>query len=112
MKRKATADKKGRPTKFRKTPTKFSRARTSGAGIAPELKFNDVSFTTDATTTGAIIALNQMAAGDTALLRDGNKISMKSIQLRFWLQNEASTVNAIVRMFIVYDKQPNLSTLP
>lgn len=108
MKRKPTADKKGRPTKFRRTTVKNTRARTAGAGIAPELKFNDGPFTTDATTTGAIIALNQMAAGDTALLRDGNKIMMKSIQLRFFLQLEAATVNAIVRMFIVYDRQPNL----
>lgn len=109
MKRKATADKKGRPQKIIKYQVKSKgRARTSGAGIAPELKFNDGPFTTDATTTGAIIALNQMAAGDTALLRDGNKIVMKSIQLRFFLQLEASTVNAIVRMFIVYDKQSNL----
>lgn len=109
MKRKAEADKKGRPTKFRKpSAVKAKRARTSGASIAPELKFNDGPFTTDATTTGAIIALNQMAAGDTALLRDGNKIIMKTIQLRFFMQLEASTTNAIVRMFIVYDRNSNL----
>lgn len=109
MKRKA-ADLKGRPAKRQTVKkTTFKKRKGPGVGLAPELKFNDGPFTTDATTTGAIIALNQMAAGDTALLRDGNKIRMKSIQLRFFLNLEAATTNAIVRMFIVYDRQSNLA---
>lgn len=39
--------------------------------LAPELKYNDTAFNTDATTSGAVIALSTFAAGDTALLRDG-----------------------------------------
>lgn len=102
------------PTKTFKRPAK--RAKTSfvvasrkSSILGPELKFNDMAFAADATTTGSVVALNQMAAGDTALLRDGNKIQMKSIQLRFTLENEANTQNNAVRMMIVYDKQPNLS---
>lgn len=108
MKRKA-ADLKGRPTK-RQTVKKSTTRRKSSITLAPELKYNDASFTADATTTGAIVALNQMAAGDTALLRDGNKILCKSVQLRWYMQLEDASVNAIVRVMIVWDRQPNLTT--
>jgi hypothetical protein len=107
MKRGRQPDAKGRPAKRPAKARAPARRRSVGVGLAPELKFNDVAFVTDATTTGAVVALNQMAAGDTALLRDGNKIRMKSIQLRFTLQNESVTVNNIVRMMIVLDRQPN-----
>jgi len=84
------------------------RPKSSGVGLAPEKKYNDVTFNADATTTGSIVALNQMAAGDTALLRDGNKILMKSIQLRFTTELESLAQNAVCRFMIVYDKQTNL----
>lgn len=93
-----------------KTGGRVAARRSAGVALAPELKYNDNSFTVDATTTGAIVALNQMAAGDTALLRDGNKILCKSVQLRFYMQLEDASVNAIVRMIVVWDRQPNLTT--
>lgn len=91
------------------TQTMTRRKTISLVGVAPELKFNDVAFVTDATTTGSVVSLNNFAAGDTNLLRDGNRIKMKSIQLRFTLENEALNQNNAVRMMIVYDKQTNLT---
>lgn len=105
MKRKAP-DLKGRPIKRQQTK-KPPRKKSVGVGIGQELKFHDVSFTTDATTTGVVVALNHMAAGDTALLRDGNKIRMKSIQLKWTSQLESIAANAVCRFMIVYDRQPN-----
>lgn len=83
--------------------------RKPQAGLAPELKFNDVSFVTDATTTGAVISLNNFAAGDTASTRDGNKILQKSIHLKYTCELESLAQNAVCRFIIVYDGQPNLA---
>lgn len=107
MKRKLTNGAKNpRPTKRATKTTTTSRKRV-GVGIGQELKFNDVTFNTDASTTGTVVALNHMAAGDTALTRDGNKIRMKSIQLKWTSELESLAQNAVVRVMIVYDRQPN-----
>jgi hypothetical protein len=110
MKRKPTSDKKGRPTKMRRvTTTRVASRRSTSVALKPELKYNDASFAADATTTGSVVALNQMAAGDTALLRDGNKILMKSIQLKYTVECEAVTQNVVARFMIVYDRQTNVT---
>lgn len=75
--------------------------------LKPELKYNDVSFNTDATTTETVIALTTIAAGDTALLRDGNKIICKSLELRIHLTNEALTQSNVVRFVVVKSMQSN-----
>lgn len=75
--------------------------------LEPELKFNDVAFTTDATTTGTIVPLNQMATGDTALLRDGNKILTKSVLLRIAIEQESVAQNLLIRFLVVLDRAPN-----
>lgn len=106
-KRKAATQKGPAPKRRKVAGTKTFKPKN--VVLAPELKYNDAAFAADATTTGAIVALNNMAAGDTALLRDGNKILMKTIQLRFTIENEANNQNNAVRMLIVYDKQPNLA---
>lgn len=78
-----------------------------GAALAPELKFFDTAFNTDASTTGTIVSLNNMAAGDTALTRDGNKILCKSLNLRIAIQNESLTISSTVRVLVVVDKNAN-----
>lgn len=75
--------------------------------IPTELKFNDVAFATDATTTGTVVALNTFAAGDTALLRDGNKVAQRSLFLRVSYSLEALTAAARIRFLVVLDKQAN-----
>lgn len=75
--------------------------------LAPEKKFNDVSFATDATTTGTVVALNTFAAGDTALLRDGNKVMNKSLNLRISYALESLTASANLRFIVVLDKNAN-----
>jgi len=107
--RNVAKDANKRPTKRRATAPPRRRT-TRSVALAPELKFNDNNFSTDATTTGAVIAMNSFAAGDTAFLRDGNKISMKSVELRYTIELEAATTNALVRALVVYDRQTNGGT--
>jgi len=84
------------------------------APMASNLFFNDIHYfdaavSTDATTTTVALALNNMAAGDTIVTRDGNKILMKSLQLRVQMSLESAAVNQQVRMLVVYDATPTQS---
>lgn len=103
MPRTATKRKSDATAKPPKKKQKMSRSVT----LAPELKFNDQTINTNSSNSGTIIPLNQMAAGDTALLRDGNKILNKSVQLRLLYQNLDAAVNTYHRLIVVYDRQPN-----
>lgn len=90
-----------RPRQASKAPT---RSKSTAAILKPELKFNDVTFNTDASTTSTEVALTTFAAGDTALLRDGNKAIIKSIDLKINCANSALTQNNTVRFVVVCDK--------
>lgn len=104
MKRKASdISKKGSAKKARPS-FKRQGARLS---LQQELKYNDVAIATDASTTETVVALTTFAAGDTALLRDGNKIIVKSIELRIALANEALTQANTVRFVVVKSMQAN-----
>lgn len=83
------------------------RKRGGAVALQAEKKFFDTSDTTDATTTATVVNLNNVGAGDTALLRDGNKILCKSIQIRGKLTLEAATANSVVRYMVVHDKNAN-----
>lgn len=109
MKRGRTAPKSTRPTKRAKTQFVPKAPAIRRVLLAPELKYNDASFNADATTTGSVVALNQMAAGDTALLRDGNRIKMKSLQLKWTMELEALAQNAVCRFMVVYDRNTNIT---
>lgn len=109
--------KRQRPT-WEKTGAAAKRSKTMAAArrkpikrmsiaLAPELKYNDVTFNTDATTTPTVVSLTNFAAGDTALLRDGNKILTKSLNFRMQVANEALTQSNTIRCVVVVDKQPN-----
>lgn len=77
--------------------------------LAAEKKFNDVAFATDATTTGTIVALNTIAAGDTALLRDGNKILCKTLYIKCNYVLEDISQSALMRFMLVVDKNANVA---
>lgn len=83
------------------------RGRRANVALAPEKKFFDSVQITDASTTATILNLNNMAAGDTAITRDGNKIICRSIQLRGTFQNESLAVNNVVRYMVIHDKNSN-----
>lgn len=93
---------------MKKGRTTFKKKATSrNVLIGSEKKFFDSSSVTDASTTVTVVPLNSMAAGDTALTRDGNKILCKSIQLRIAVQNESLSENNIFRYVVVHDKNAN-----
>lgn len=81
--------------------------KKSAPSIGVEKKFNDFSAITDISTTGTVTDITTFAAGDTALLRDGNKVLCKSIQLRGTLTLESLGKNAIVRYMVIHDKNAN-----
>lgn len=105
MKRKATFQKQGTGKKAKTTGA--AAQVKAGASLTDELKYNDVAFATDATTTATVVDLNNFAAGDTVNLRDGNKVSMRSLELRVALELEAITQNATCRFVVVVDKNAN-----
>lgn len=108
MKRKSSVSSQGRYTKKSKPSSKPSYKRQNASSmLKPELKFNDVAVTGDASTTETVVALTSFAAGDTALLRDGNKIIAKSLDVRLLIGNEALTQNNTVRFVIVCAYQAN-----
>lgn len=85
----------------------MKRERSIPALLTSEKKYNDTSSVADVTTTATIVSLNSVAAGDTALLRDGNKILCVSIQIRATLVLESLAANSIIRYLIVHDKNSN-----
>lgn len=107
MKRKGSALEKKKPKYSRQNASGNLNKRRRGVTIQPEMKFNDVTFATAATTTPTVVSLTNFAAGDTALLRDGNKIATKSLNFRMQVANEALTQSNTVRCVVVVDKQPN-----
>lgn len=107
MKRKAsTSTSQG---SYKKKKPDYKRQKAVSVGIGQERKFNDVTVNTDASTTSTEVALTTFAAGDTALLRDGNKALVKSIELRINVANEAVTQNNTVRFVVVMDHQSNVA---
>lgn len=112
MKRKATSQATKtfsgkKPRLMRQGAAYGSSLSKKSSLLSPELKFNDVSANADATTTATITNLNTMASGDTALLRDGNKILSKSVQIRGTVRNESATISTVFRILVVHDKNSN-----
>lgn len=96
------------PTKKQRT-SQPARKKSKKAFLGTELKFNDVSISTDASSTPVEVALTTFATGDTALTRDGNKALIKSIELKINYANEALTQNNTARFVLVCDKQANVT---
>ena len=87
------------------------RSASVPSSLKPELKYFDTAFSTDATSTSTVVQLTSVAAGDTALTRDGNKLAMRSLELRIKGNLEATTQNATIRFVLLVDKQANNGTI-
>lgn len=108
MKRKASSLGKGsKPKLARQNASGNLKTRRKSISLRDELKYNDVALATDASTTETVVALTTFAAGDTALLRDGNKIVCKSIEIRMILGNESLAQGNTVRVVVVKSTQAN-----
>ncbi len=90
----------------KKAPATKKR-RVSLLAAGQERKFNTIDMDTDACTTESMNQLTTFAAGNTNLLRIGNKVQMKTIELKFSLQNSDTSVPNQMRLLVVVDKQPN-----
>lgn len=78
-------------------------------GGQKELKYTDIANATYAAdTTGTVTALNLIAVGDDNVNRDGRQVTMKSIQIRGFLQpQDGSTTASGCRVILVWDNAVN-----
>jgi len=80
-----------------------------------ERKYLNQTYSTTAATAGDIVPLTNVAQGDTAILRDGNAITCRSIKIQGSLQSSANTAPDVVvwyRIIIFQDKQQVADTEP
>lgn len=76
--------------------------------VKGEIKTVDIPLTSsNFVTTPTAILLNGVATGTNFVNRIGAKTFMKSIQFKANIQNILTSVEGVLRMLIVYDKQPN-----
>lgn len=90
------------------------RAVLRTGGLLPnptnvERKWKDTQVLDDATSTASITCLNLMTQGAGPSQRIGQRILVKSIQLRAHISREdvASTTTEVMRIMLYYDRQPN-----
>lgn len=112
-------------TTSNKTGTSFTRGPSGGPrgfygtynrprGLGPELKIIDSGPVADTTApTMVIVLLNGVAQGTEYNTRQGRHIMMKSLALRFSVNDGATTsVQDMVRCMVVYDKASNGAAAP
>lgn len=91
------------------------RVRRSGlvrqlraVGLAPELKFHEVTNSgTAVPDTGVIATINSIGQGDGDNDRDGAKIRIKSMYGKYLFQIHASATSTQIRHMIVIDRSPD-----
>lgn len=104
--RPAQFKKKARFSSAKARPQKSLNAKVNELLRDRELKWLDTSIT--ALAQGLIAPINNVPLGDDSVSRDGRKIVIKSIQLRYGLAGTAAaSATATPRVVIVYDTNPN-----
>ncbi len=109
--RETWAQKKAR---YKKRQAPFRKAqlakRVKKLELAGEKRFIDVASGTLQPTTAAVFTLlNGVASGDQAETRSGDQVAWDSLYLRFSANAYTANDNSLIRIMIVYDKQPNLA---
>lgn len=82
-----------------------------------ELKYVDTAISaiasTDGTAADTIILLNNVNLGDTSITRDGNRIALKSLEVRGRIvASLADTLPHEVRLIVFWDSSPNGAGIP
>lgn len=93
---------------------RFPKFATRGwANNNAELKYSDLAAANyNADTTGTVTALNLTAVGDDNTTRDGRQICNRSIHVHGFLQPVDNITSAnYARLMLVWDSQPNSSTI-
>lgn len=80
--------------------------------INSEKKFIDTTVSVNPSTASGVLALNQVAQGDTNILRDGNSLLCKSVHFKYHCDIHASASITHVRLVFVIDKQQVADTAP
>lgn len=81
----------------------------SAFGGQKELKYTDIANTAYAAdTTGSVTALNLIAEGDDNTTRDGRRVTIKSVQVRGYLEPvDGGTATSKCRLILVWDNAVN-----
>jgi len=92
------------------------------SNVGPELKgvdsnVNDASVLATTNTNAGIVVLNLVQQGNGSWNRVGKKITMKSVRIRgiatsTTINNATQIQNNVMRMTVVYDKQPSSGAIP
>lgn len=106
MKRKLSNASPGAYPKKRRTDKQHAAASRSSklAKIGAELKYNDLTLNTDASTTSTEVPMTTIGTGTTGILRDGLKVLLRSVEYRINMANKALTQGNTVRVVLVLDK--------
>lgn len=78
--------------------------------INVEFKWHDVHLGSTVSSTGTWLLLNGIGQGDTATLRDGNQIRLKSIEAKAQFKLSASATTTTIRQMLVLDMDPDGTT--
>lgn len=89
-------------------------ARKAMSMVAGEMKVLQTSGTATSIVdgVGTSIQLSNIGPGDTSILRDGNMILIKKIDVDLTLKMNAAATSSQVRILLVKDKQPNGAVVP
>lgn len=94
--------------KVQPTPQLVRQPNFSPRALKGEIKTVDIPITaSNFVTTPTAILLNGVATGTNFVNRIGAKTFMKSIQFKANILNNLTTTEGVLRMLVVYDKQPN-----
>lgn len=78
--------------------------------INVEFKWFDTHLSSTVSSTGTWQLLNGIGQGDTATLRDGNQIRIKSVECKLQFKLNASATTSTIRTFLVLDMDPDGAT--
>jgi len=95
---------------FRRSTISNLSRRISGLAraAAPEKKYLDLTANAQAmASTASLVLLNGMVIGNSGSTREGQSINLLYSWLQFDIICNTTSVGSVVRMMLVYDKQPN-----
>lgn len=81
--------------------------------VGPEMKYLEVDNTFDASTTPDIFSMSNLATGSTNVTRTGNKITIKSVECKFYTSSNMTVAHLsnVHRVAIVLDKEPEAGAI-
>jgi hypothetical protein len=77
--------------------------------VNTEIHYNDVTNSTNISSTSTLVLMNGLTQGDTAITRTGQSIRMNTLDINAYIIGNSTAGQQSVRILLVFDKQPNAS---